>query len=453
MEKSRKTIYLSVLIVFLLFTLGMGLHLPRKATNGISVTPDEKKMPSSIITTFVDSPKTSRAFTWYTDAGEHTVIQAVSQEDYTDLKDFKRKDVISAEGTIYSLQTDADGTSRNIHKVNLTGLTNGTTYYYRVGDGVNWSPVYTFTTEPLENESFTFFSITDTQDAYENYANTLKHALETHPNAAFILHSGDAIQYNRTEDYDILYRITCKFTTNMPTMITPGNHELDKDTISTPDYVKGLDNYKSHYQLPDNGPENGKQIIYSFDYGDAHFIILNSNNNQDSSTTSQYPSDEKLIEWMKNDLASSNKIWNIVSIHHGPLNASTDYNRVLAPALYNLGIDLVLFGHDHVLLRSNPITFNNTGLIVGASTRDKTTNICYAIADGTVYYSSGCAGGSAYSHGSHPYFELDYNPLNDSTYGAITIAKDTLTIKTYSVPNQNPDAEYLPLETFVLTQP
>lgn len=414
----------------------------------------EQKTPASVVTTFVDSPKTSRAFTWYTDTSiENTVIQAVAQENYTGEEDFAGENALRAEGTCYRLETAADGTSRNIHKVNLTGLMPGTTYCYRVGDGAHWCPVYTFTTEPEESDSFTFFNMTDTQLQYRSYANTLKYATENYPEAAFILHTGDAVEYNGTADYDITYSVTAKYTTNLPTMITPGNHELDKETIANPNYVKGLDNYKSHYQLPDNGPENGKQIIYSFEYGDAHFIILNSNNNRDSSITNGYPSDEELIEWMKADLASSDKAWNIVSIHHGPLNATADYNEVLAPALYELGIDLVLFGHDHVLLRSNPIIFNDTGMVFSTSTLDAQTGVHYAVAEGTVYYSSGCAGGSAYTHGCHAYFEVNANPPDDSTYGAITVTADTLTIRTHSVPNQHPDGEYILLDTFVLTKP
>lgn len=415
-----------------------------------SYVPGIQRTPASVVTTYADSPKTTRAFTWYTDTTiTDTIVQAVPQEMYASEADFSGEYAIKEIGTVYALETAADGTSRNIHKVQLTGLEAGKSYVYRVGDGKYWSPVYTFETEPEDAESFTFFNMTDTQDQYVNYANTLKYATTAYPEAAFIVHSGDVIQENATGDYDELYRVTSKYLTDLPSMVTPGNHELAKDVSNgnfEPDYVKGLDNYISHYQFPGNGPEGGDQIIYSFDYGDAHFVILNSN-------ISGYVSEEIQIEWLEQDLAASDKAWKIVSIHHGPFNSGGKGSSAMIQAMADLDVDLVLFGHNHVYMRSNPIAVSEDGVItVGTSVQDE-NGVYYADSEGTTYHSSGCAGGVAGSLTSSQYFAVYNNTSKDSLYSAITVTEDALTIKTHSVPNKYPANETMLLDTYVIEKP
>ena len=420
-----------------------------------SYDPYAQKTPASVVTTFVNSPKTTRAFTWYTDTSvTKTIVQAVAEDNYTDESAFTSANAIIAEGTNYKLEIAADGTSRHIHKAELTGLNAGITYKYRVGDGENWSSVFSFTTEEEDADSFTFFNITDTQDeddaasSYSRYANTLKYATDAYPEAEFIFHTGDVIQWNSTADYDEVYRVTRKYTTDLPSMITPGNHELDKDEIGasrpfTINYVKGLDNFKSHYQFPDNGPDNGKQIIYSFDYGDAHFVVLDSNN--------KHVSEADQIEWLKKDLANTDKAWKIVSLHHGPLNASGINSKPMLQALADLEVDLVLFGHYHLYMRSNPIQVDANGNItVGTATN--VDGVWQADTEGTVFHSAGCSAGVA-GDSSNSYFAVKNNTENDSLYTAITITEDSLTLKTHSVPNNTSATESVLLDAFVITKP
>ncbi len=424
-----------------------GFAVPEPYSDGAQYT------PASIVTTFVDSPKTSRAFTWYTDISiTNSIIQVLPKGKYSTESDFSGSDAITVNAISYTLQTAEDGTARNIHKVNLTGLTPGTTYYYRVGSGEYWSNVYSFTTEKESSDSFTFFSMTDTQNEYESYTNTLKYAISAYPKAEFILHSGDVIQNNSSADYDRVFKLTSPYSTSLPTMVTPGNHELLKDVtngIFVPDYVNGLDNWKSHYQFPVNGPDSENQIIYSFDYGNAHFAVLDSN----ASTVSI----SKQIEWLKADMDSTDKAWKIVSIHTGPMDSYTDTKssskivNELVQAMYDIGVDLVLFGHNHVLLRSDSVTIEDGSLSIEPSARSGATS--YATAGGTVYYSSGCAGGIAGSLDTSNYWALYNNPTGDSTYGAITVTEDSITIKTHSVPNRYINLESKLLDTFVITKP
>lgn len=379
----------------------------------VPVDPDNlKKYPASLVTTYVDSPKTSRAFTWNTiNTINGTIVQAVAENAYTSESDFTGSAAKAATGSFYELMDRTGATTgRNIHKVNLTGLKPGTTYYYRVGDGKFWSPVYSFTTEWADADSFTFFNVTDTQKFYQNYKDVLEHATTNYPHGEFILHTGDVIQNNLSDDYDEVYRVTANYVTDLPSMVTPGNHEMNKDSKETtsggidPDPVKCLDNFNAHYQFPANGPEGYGQTAYSFTYGDAYFAVLNSNlSRYDGTFTDQ-------IEWLKADLEANgnDKAWQIVSIHHGPYqyggnnlmndaaaSISPEDAQELADAMESTGIDLLLFGHDHTYRKCAP---HKTGSVY--------------------YYSAGCTGEGTGSAGK---------PI----YAAITVTEDRLTVASY----------------------
>lgn len=428
----------------------LGHPILRNVTVPAIGDPLEQKTPASLITTFVDSPKTSRAFTWYTDSNiSETVVQAIPAEHYVaDNADvFFSKTAITVHGTCSSLQIDAYGGLRNIHKANLTGLQPGTTYYYRAGGNGHWSDVFSFRTESELDETFTFFSMTDTQASgltnftnYKNYVKVLDNATQRYPEGAFILQGGDVIQNNYLAHYDKVYELTQAYSATLPIMLTPGNHELGKNSLG---YVNGLDNLNAHYQFPSNGPEGCSGTVYSFDYGNAHFAILDSNK------TVSYA---KQIEWLKEDMAATDKTWKIVSIHVGPYNNYGRGNQSLIDAIDELDIDLVFFGHNHTFLRSNPIKDGGTDpSVVGYDFLDS---------EGTVYYSSGCAGGSAGRGGgkddqatsvekmAKTYFSvLNYDAARGPLYGAVTVTFDTLTVSTYALSDDKL------VDEFVITSP
>ena len=71
---------------------------------------------------------------------------------------------------------------------------------------------------------------------------------------------------------------------------------------------------------------------YSFDYGDAHWTVLDSNFHADWT-------DPALVAWLVNDLnAARDAAWRFVAFHHPGFNSSRAHfddqrMRVLAPAL------------------------------------------------------------------------------------------------------------------------
>ncbi len=164
---------------------------------------------------------------------------------------------------------------------------------------------------------------------------------------------------------------------SIPFLPVLGNHDMGSNDLTK--YPDGLA-YFYFYRVPLNGPklppantmtpsakgtglqnflaaasENYPQTAnYSFDYGNAHFVVLDSNPNVNWTTP-------ELVDWLKNDLEKADpKKWRIVTYHHPEFQSSkaheTDrWMRVLSDLYVKYKVDLVLNGHVHNYQRTKPI--------------------------------------------------------------------------------------------------
>lgn len=147
---------------------------------------------------------------------------------------------------------------------------------------------------------------------------------------------------------DLMHRV--------PVFPTIGNHEYKTD-LGTP--------YRDVYHNlePADVREQDRELYYSFDYGNIHFTSLDSN---DATVLPIYLDindvyTDDMFDWMINDISSSDAEWKIVFMHH-PFYSSSD-RGIRWPAierfrtiLEELGVDLILVGHDHHYERSHPLT-------------------------------------------------------------------------------------------------
>ncbi|MEM9074944.1 MAG: metallophosphoesterase, partial [Myxococcota bacterium] len=132
------------------------------------------------------------------------------------------------------------------------------------------------------------------------------------------------------------------------------NHE-DKTDRAQP--------YLDVYYLPEQAmrPED-QERYYSFDYGDIHFVSVDSNDGTlipiGLDITGSIDND--MLDWLAQDLAESDATWKIAFFHHPPFTSSSRSANVtvrnfLLPILEEGGVDLVLAGHDHHYERTLPI--------------------------------------------------------------------------------------------------
>jgi hypothetical protein len=107
------------------------------------------------------------------------------------------------------------------------------------------------------------------------------------------------------------------------------------------------------------GVPSGTEAYYSFDHANIHFICLDSH---DTARTA----DGAMMQWLKADLAATQRDWIIAYFHHPTYTKGThdsdkdsdsagrmnDMRAVFLPVLEAGGVDLILTGHSHVYERS-----------------------------------------------------------------------------------------------------
>lgn len=183
-----------------------------------------------------------------------------------------------------------------------------------------------------------------------------------------------------------------------------GNHDMDgayKHIFATTPPVDGE-------------PGSGSDYYYSFDIGNAHFVILDAWKSWWEVTTDPaHIPWRKELAWLREDLAATRQTWT-VAVCHFPLYCDGNYDsdtneplkllrEALIPVLDRFGVDLYVAGHDHTYQRSYLIrghtgtreTFDPERHLVSASTGRDEPILKHAGPDGgTVHIVSGAGSGT-----------------------------------------------------------
>lgn len=281
------------------------------------------------------------------------------------------------------------------HEISLTGLKPGEKYSFRIGDASRgwWSNPGVLDTAK-EDAAFTFFHMTDSQaqipGQYDTWANVVNQAYGQYPEGKFIMHTGDQVDLGTNfKHWKWFLNSTQEDHLGRVMMPTSGNHE-DAGRVFWDNFL--LSN------TPKQDFEDG--VMYSFDYNNAHFIVLNTNNLNDQDALSEYQ-----LDWLKADAAASDKDWTIVALHKAMYSNGSHYDdsdviairEQLCGLLPDLGVDLVLQGHDHVYLRTDIMDHNQ--IVKAQETQVEYNGKAYTMKmepQGTVYAITGCAGVKTY---------------------------------------------------------
>jgi len=254
----------------------------------------------------------------------------------------------------YGPQVPLDGRAGSprrstIHEVSVGGLQPGTSYLYSVSsvavDGSEAeSDVYSFRTAPLAGTPVAFAVFGDSRTYPQNWSRITRAVWAERPDIT--LHVGDVVSNGDVKEQWAGEWIApaAELMRRVPMYVAIGNHERDSHWYY--DYVS--------YPAPEN--------YYSFDYGDAHFAVVDSN--QDLSPGSpQYG-------WLDRDLGASRARWKFVAHHHPQYSSdSNDYGdtatgqstlgdnnaRKIIPLLEKHGVDIVWVGHIHDYERTYPL--------------------------------------------------------------------------------------------------
>jgi len=135
---------------------------------------------------------------------------------------------------------------------------------------------------------------------------------------------------------------------------TIGNHDTAQST-NPPSSLPYFQMFTLPTSAEAGGVASGTEKYYSFNYGNVHFVCLDS-------MTSSRATNGAMLTWLQNDLAQNIQPWVIAFWHHPPYtkgshNSDTEtqlaeMRQNVLPMLEGYGVDLVLSGHSHSYERS-----------------------------------------------------------------------------------------------------
>jgi Calcineurin-like phosphoesterase len=268
-------------------------------------------------------------------------------------------------GPLNLSQNFDDGTLTTEHEIAVTGLSPHATYFYSVGTSttplLGGDPSYTFVTAPPIGSTLPLraWVIGDAgtaapaqlsvRDGYASWAGTRSTDL-------WLMLGDNAYGAGTDAEYQAdVFDVYPGLLRKSVLWPTRGNH----DAL----YAGANNDYYDIFSLPmaaeAGGLASGSEAYYSFDWGNVHFICL------DSEGTSLLP-DSPMMIWLRTDVAATLRDWVIAFWHHPPYTKGShnsddpndsggkmrDMRQVALPILDSTGVDLVLCGHSHSYERS-----------------------------------------------------------------------------------------------------
>ncbi|GGO09621.1 phosphodiester glycosidase family protein [Saccharibacillus kuerlensis] len=359
--------------------------------------------PSNVNVTMGEDAASSRQFNWQTSpAISDTVIELAERSAFTG---FDQPNIVRITGSSRLYTTNNDG-SLNIHQAEVTGLKPDTEYVYRVGDGGDHvSPQAVFRTSPAASEKnvkFLFIgdSQAETPSGFSLWGDTLARGLEYMPDADMIVHAGDMVDKGfEQEQWNWWFEAAGDQLMNRTIVPIIGNHEVMGNN--------GAGDYLAQFNNPRNGADGAIGSSYSFDAGEAHFTVLDTEQGQQGYAAQ--------AAWLEQDLAKSDKKWKIVFFHQGPYGSIYANERVQAqwvPIFDKYGVDLVMNGHDHIYMRSFPM---KNGQIVQEE-------------EGTRYVIGGSSGPKFYAL-TKRFWQEKMDDTNTQIYTGVEVSQDTIELR------------------------
>lgn len=287
---------------------------------------------------------TSRTFMWQSDyAEENPVVEYRQAGDDTTIMQ------LPASSDAFS----DDGVTTYIHTAAVSDLKPGTAYEYRVGAGDKRSSWQSFHT--AQGHDFKALIFPDSQSSdYSIWAATAQPAWQRNQDAQFFINMGDLVDNGQDHyQWNAWFDVVGDMIARIPVVPLLGNHETyDKDWK-----VRMPEAYLHLFALPRIDREKYQNQFYSFDYGDVHFVVLNT---QSQELADFEPSlDEDEVAWFKEDMAKTTKKWKIVLMHKDPLQYGfanrpqpreegfSPEGRLWMPLFDQYGVDAVLSAHLH----------------------------------------------------------------------------------------------------------
>lgn len=348
---------------------------------------------------------------------EHTIswkTKILGEVGDLEIRPKQSKNITKIKAEAVELPSYNGGNNFVLYTAHITNLTAGTDYEYRVSVGKRQSAWKEFKTEP-ESGSFKAIIFGDSQSVnYEDWAKTAQTAWKNNEDAAYFINMGDLVDNGQDESqWNAWFDGAANLLAAIPIVPVMGNHEtysLDWK-MAKPIY------YLSLFSLPVNGPTGLERYGYSYDYGDVHFTVLNTQLNE---LREWYPDLlEQQRRWLAKDLSQTRKMWKVVLMHRGvweyPFNGPLDIiGQTFVPVFDKYHVDLVFTAHVHSYARTKALKNGRPD------------------PSGTIYITTGRSGDRVWDKSPQkPMDAFYYNPLDMPNYLVFEASHDALKVAAF----------------------
>ena len=286
----------------------------------------------------VGADETERNITWYSNYNTTGAVQ-YAKANGTNFP--------SVYSTVPARVAEANEEGHYSYKATLTNLEANTTYVYRLVTGSTYSDVKTFKVNEFGDE-FSFVYLADPQTGGLTYKvkwESVLNSINTNfPSASLIVSGGDQIATATSEENYEYFIVddTAKIA------IAPSNGPAHDNSVL----------YRDHFNLPNLSSEYGvtpATADYYYTYNNVLFVHFNVESKDYNAH----------LEFLERAVANNPEaLWTVVVMHFSIYSGGSENHSAMGNALVGrmneLGVDIVLSGHDHFYVRSELMKDYNT---------------------------------------------------------------------------------------------
>ncbi len=380
---------------------------------------------------------------------EDLVVNIGSTEDTVTVSWYDQADAdetLTFGGKDYKASATAvDKAGYYVHRAQVTGLTEKSDYTYTVSCGEKTSKEYTYHTGSF-GETFTFAAVGDPQLYYtsldenvEGWTKTVNEVLSDGTDYSFLFSMGDQINEYYAADGSNVDKVESEYTgfftpdglSSLALATAVGNHDNGNNSKL----------YTDHFSLPnttDYGAVGTGDGDYYFTYGGVLFMTLNTSN----------LSIAEHKAFLEETLAANpDANWNVVCFHKSVYSVASHVTEGdivqlrtgLSPIFKELGIDVVLQGHDHVYARSY-IMGGEDGMTADVQkTEDGKALTDIYEPNGVQYVTLNSGSGSKFYKITNEAFTYTavQNQEKVPNYSKVEVTPETFTVTTYRTSDQS----------------
>ena len=397
----------SVLVIASFFTMAFTSFAAGEKASGIS------DATFSDVIMNVGADETERNITWYSN---YKTTGEVQYAKYTG------ESFPSVYSTAPARVADTNEEGSYSYKATMTGLEANTTYIYRLVTGSTHSETRTFKVNEFGDE-FSFVYLADPQTGSISYKTKWEGVLNSiktnFPAASIIVSGGDQIA-TATSEENYEYFIVDE---TARIAIAPTNGPAHDNSVL----------YRDHYNLPNLSSEYAvtpATADYYYTYNNVLFVHFNIESKDANAH----------IEFLERAIANNpDALWTIVVMHFSLYSGGSENHSALGNALVGrmneLGVDLVLSGHDHYYVRSELMTSYDV------ESGDTVVNNTVNDPKGTLFVCADTATGEGTYSQSKDHHTALYvpNPQRRTNAMIFEVTETSLSFKSYYLDGTSPE--------------